>query len=80
MELIEHWWNSKSGGLGREDVFVRRNPAGQYEVEHRSAGRSALREFPSREQALIIAEALRMAEGLRSGGATWRDLTSAYRH
>jgi hypothetical protein len=74
VELIEHWWNSKAGGLGRQDVFVRRNPAGQYEVEHRSAGRSALREYPSREQALIIAEALRVDT------AGWRDLTGACQH
>jgi hypothetical protein len=74
VELIEHWWNTRARGLGRQDVFVRRNPAGQYEVEHRASGRSALREYPSREQALIIAEALRVDP------ADWRDLTGAYRH
>jgi hypothetical protein len=73
VELIEHWWNAKIGGSGREDVFVRRNPAGQYEVEHRSWGRSALREYPT------WAQAARIAEALRADPAGWRDLTGAYR-
>ncbi len=65
MDLLEHWWD---GGWGaRQDVFLRRNPAGLWEVELRQYGRSTYREFVCEDAARRLLQTL-------TAGGSWRRL------
>ncbi len=73
VELLEHWWNGLWGRMTRRDVFVRHNPAGLWEVEHRQHGRSRHAEFVSLEAAQ------QAAAGLCTGLAEWKRLDHLHR-
>lgn len=74
MQLIEHWWNSEAARFARQDIFLRRNPAGQFEVELCTEGRSVWREYSSEQDARSIFAAL------RAGVEGWREVRSSYAH
>jgi hypothetical protein len=67
VELLEHWWDGSWGT--RQDVFLRRNPAGLWEVEWRQYGRPTYREFATETAARELVRSLTTAP-------SWRKLDS----
>jgi hypothetical protein len=65
VETLEHWWNGRWGSLGRRDIYLRRNPAGLWEIEARELGRSALGEFTTEGRAREVLGPLVAADGWR---------------
>ncbi|BCJ71196.1 MULTISPECIES: hypothetical protein [Catellatospora] len=72
MRLVEHRWNGTTASYRRQDVFLRVNPAGPWEVEHRQHGKSVMREYATER------EARRVADGLCAQGE-WRNLEHLHR-
>jgi hypothetical protein len=58
MHLVEHRWNGKVSGIARQDVFLRSDSAGIWEVEHRQHGRSVMREYVTEDAARSVADGL----------------------